>query len=535
MSDPRPTRDEPAAPATHRDPEPPSPHGARAGTVHLVGAGPGDPSLITLRGDVLLRTADALVVDTLVHPALLERAAPGAELIDVGKKPGHAPVPQEQITALLVSLARQGRRVVRLKGGDPFIFGRGGEEAAGLADAGIPFEIVPGVTAAIGAAAWAGIPLTLRGVTSTLTFVTGHEDPAKELSHIDWQGLARMGTLAFYMSTRNLPAVAERLQAAGKPADTPAAVIGSGTYAGQLVVTGTLADIAARATDAGVRRPALTIVGPVVRMRERIAWVEKRPLHGRTVLVTRARAQAPDASERLAALGADVVEAPVLELRPPATWAPLDDALRDAAGFDWIVLTSVNGVEALCSRIEAGGLDIRVLGRAKIAAIGPATAEAVRRRLLRVDLVPEKYVAEEVFAALAGRGEVAGRRFLLPRADIARAELPRLLEAAGGRVVSADVYRTVAPDALPARALAAIDAGTVRWVTLTSSSTAANFARLAGADRIARLVSAGARFASIGPITTRTAAASGLPVAVEAAEHTIPGLVDAMVRAERRG
>lgn len=500
------------------------------GIVYLVGAGPGDPGLITVRGAAKLREADAVVYDTLANPALLRLAPAWAQRVDVGKKPGHAPIPQNEITALLAELAGSGKRVVRLKGGDPFVFGRGGEEAAGLAAAGVRFEVVPGVTAAVGVSAYAGIPITVRGMTSTFALVTGHEDPGKELTAIDWPALARIGTVAFYMSVRNLPLIAARLVEAGMPADTPAAVIGHGTYPDQRTVVGTLADIADRAAGAGVRRPAMTVVGPVVRMRERVKWFEQRPLFGRTVVVTRAAEQAGAMTAELSELGAEVLEAPVIELHPPAHYGELDDAVRAAGRFDWIVFTSVNGVEAFFERFRILQLDIRTLGGAKLAAIGPATAAALARRHLRVDVVPERFVAEEVVEALQRHGDVAGRSFLLPRADIARDALPSGLRTRGGLVTCVDAYRTLAAERLPDEVADALREGRVSWVTFTSSSTVTHFAHLAGPELLERARRT-ARFASIGPITTRTAVERDLPVHVEATEHTIPGLISAIVRA----
>jgi uroporphyrinogen III methyltransferase/synthase len=500
--------------------------------VYLVGAGPGDPGLITVKGSRLLAGCDTVVFDTLANPALLDLAPEAAERIDVGKKPGAAPVPQPEITARLIALARQGRRVVRLKGGDPFVFGRGGEEAIGLAEAGVPFEVVPGVTAAVGASAYAGIPITHRGVTSTFALITGHEDPARELSGIDWTALARIGTLAFYMGVRNLPAISQRLIAAGMDPATPAAVIQAGTYPRQRTVTGTVADLPRLADEAGIRRPAMTVVGPTVALRERMRWFDRLPLFGRTVLVTRTREQASGLSELLRELGAEPVEAPVIRVLPPADPRRFDEAVRSAGRFDWVVFTSVNGVEAFFRRLDALGLDVRTLGTAKLAAIGPATAAALTARHLRTALTPGRYIAEAVLEELAARGEVAGRRFLLPRADIARDALPvGLRDGGAAEVAVVDAYRTVPAERLPERAVELLREGRVDWVTFTSSSTASHFADLAGPELLAR-ATATARFASIGPITSATARQRGLPVHVEAAEHTIPGLVAAMVSAD---
>jgi len=501
------------------------------GIVYLVGAGPGDPGLITVRGAQVLGRADAVVHDTLANRALLKLAPESAERIDVGKKPGHAPVPQERITEMLVKLVRQGKTVVRLKGGDPFVFGRGGEEAIGLAEAGCRFEVVPGVTAGPAALAYAGIPITHRGLAATFALVTGHEDPDKDESAIDWPALTRMGTVAFYMSVRNLPRIVERLTAAGMPADTPAAVVSMGTYPKQQTVTGTLGTIVDLAVAAGVRRPAVTVVGRVVSLRPRAAWFEKRTMFGRTILVTRAKAQAAEFSAALAERGADVIEASVIEIRPPDSWDAVDAAIRRCGSFDWIVFTSVNGVRMFFDRLDQLRLDVRTLGKAKLAAIGPATAAELTRRHLTVELVPDEFVAEQVVAALESRGEISGRSFLLPRADIARTALPTTLRLKGATVTGVDLYRTACPDSLPTEAQEALRQGAVDWITFTSSSTVANFAALAGPVLLASAISA-CKFASIGPITSRTAADLGIPIHIEAKDHTLPGLLDAMERFE---
>jgi uroporphyrinogen III methyltransferase/synthase len=497
------------------------------GTVYLVGAGPGDPGLITRRGADVLSRCEAVVYDTLVNPVILALAPAAAERIDVGKKPGHAPTPQEEITALLVRLARAGKTVVRLKGGDPFVFGRGGEEALGLVEAGVRFEVVPGVTAAPAAAAYAGIPITHRGLTSTFALVTGHEDPDKDETDVDWPALARMGTVALYMGVKNLPRIVERLISAGLPATTPAAVVASGTYPHQKSVFGTLADIAGRAAAAGVHRPAMTIVGKVAALGPKLAWFEKRPLFGRTVLVTRARDQASEFAAALAEFGANVIEAPVIEFRAPADWTPVDRAIRSAGEFDWVVFTSVNGVAGFFDRLDALGLDIRTLGRAKLAAIGPATAAELRRRHLAVDFTPKEFVAEALLEEMPKVFPIAGRSFLLPRADIARPALPDGLRAAGAKPTVVEMYRTVRADRLPEPAVRALEAGVLDWVTFTSSSTVRHFAELAGPALLARAKEK-CRFASIGPITSATAKELGIPVHVEAAEHTIAGLTAAV-------
>jgi uroporphyrinogen III methyltransferase/synthase len=512
-------------------------------TVALVGAGPGDPGLITVRGRRLLERADVVVYDYLSNPRLLSYC-PQAECIYVGKKAAAHSMTQEQINALLVEKGRAGLRVVRLKGGDPFIFGRGGEECLALADAGLRFEVVPGVTAAIGAPAYAGIPVTHRDFNSSFTFVTGHEkeeeyrdpqarerDAAAGASDLDWSVIARLPCVAFYMGVKSLPRITARLVEHGMSPDTPAAAIRWGTMPSQRTVVGTVGTLAARVEEAGLKPPALTIIGKVVALREAMSWFESRPLFGRTVVVTRTRQQASDLTEQLSALGADVIEAPTIELAPPADWRVVDDALARAAGFDWIVFTSINGVEFTRRRLFETGRDVRVFGRAKFAAIGDVTADAVREHLsIRPDLTPARSVAEALADDLAAAREVAGKRFLLLRADIARPILRERLEQGGAaEVLDLPVYETRRVDALPPDLLDALDAGRVDWITFTSSSTARNLVDLLGPTYRERLKNV--RLASIGPITTRTLTDLGLPPTVQAEESNLNGLVDAIAAA----
>jgi len=504
--------------------------GSDVPTVYLVGAGPGDPGLVTVRAVACLRQAEVVIYDHLANPRLLDEAPLDAERTYVGKQAGSHALPQGRINALLVRLAREGKRVVRLKGGDPFVFGRGGEEALALADAGVPFEIVPGVTAGVAAPAYAGIPVTHRGLAADVTFVTGHEDPAKPGSDVDWPALARLpGTLVVYMGMGRLGEIADALTAAGKPADTPTAVVRWGTTAHQQTVTGTLGTIADEVRQQGLRPPGVVVVGAVATLRDRLSWFERRPLLGQTVVVTRTRQQASELAERLEALGADVRILPTIRIEDPEDFDPLDEALRDAGTFDWIVFTSVNGVERVFDRLWQRGGDVRDLKGVKLAAIGPATAEALQSRGLRVECVPELYRAEAVVEAFGRLGETADTRFLLPRADIARPALVDGLRQLGAEVVAVDAYRTVLEAEPDPELLADLADGQVDWVTLTSSSTARNFARLVG-ERLEH-IGAGVRFASIGPITTQTALEVGLRVAVEAKAYTIDGLVDAMVEA----
>jgi uroporphyrinogen III methyltransferase/synthase len=497
------------------------------GIVYLVGAGPGDPGLLTLRGRELLGSCDDVVYDALVGEELLASSL-GERPVErhfVGKRGGDAgSTRQQDIEALLVRLARAGRRVVRLKGGDPFVFGRGGEEAQALARAGIPFEIVPGVTAGIAGPAYAGVPVTHRGVATAVTFVTGHEDPEKAERATDWGALARTGaTLVLYMGVRTLPDVVRELIAGGRAPETPAAVIERATHTEQRVVTGTLATIDERARQAGVAAPAITIVGDVVRLREEIAWFERRPLAGRRIVVTRARAQASSLSARLRELGADVIEMPAIRLEPLDP-APLHHALARLRDYDWLMFTSQNAVRSVWAAMRGRGLDARSLGHARIAVIGRATADALLECGVAADVVPERFVAESLVEALERRDDVTGRHVLLPRAADARDVLPDGLRALGAHVDVVPIYRTVVDGEGAARVAARLRAGDIHLVTLSSSSTARFFVDAVGAE-----AARAAPVASIGPVTSAAARALGLRVTIESEESTIPALVGAIV------
>jgi uroporphyrinogen III methyltransferase/synthase len=391
--------------------------------IYLVGSGPGDPSLFTLKGLQFLQEADAVVYDRLAPESLLKYAKPGAELIYVGKKPGEdQAMKQVEINALLVDLGCCGKTVVRLKGGDPYVFGRGGEEALALIEAGLPFEVVPGVTSGIAAPAYAGIPVTHRSVSTSVAFVTGHEDPTKGHSDVDWARVAKAAdTLVLYMGVGRLREISAGLVSAGRSPGTPVAVIRWGTVPEQRTITGTLEDIADKVEEANLKPPAITVVGDVVALREAgLDWYERRPLFGVRVVVTRARAQAGELSVELEKLGAEVLEFPTIEVRPPDDLGPLDAAIQDLDSFDWLVFTSVNGVEACVERLERHGLDLRSVPReAKVAAIGPATAQRVREAGLRVDVVPREFRAEALIGELAG-DSLAGKKVLIPRALVAR-------------------------------------------------------------------------------------------------------------------
>lgn len=501
----------------------------KQGIVYLVGAGPGDAGLLTLKGKEALEQAEVVIYDRLVNVKLLNLAPPAAELIYVGKSPERHTLRQEEINALLVEKARAGRRVVRLKGGDPFIFGRGGEEIQTLAEAGIPYRVVPGITSAIAAPAYAGIPLTHRQFTSSVAFITGNEEPGKEDSSIAWDKIATgAGTLVFLMGVQNLPRIAEELVRHGRPADTPVAVIYRGTTPEQRVVEGTLADIAGRAKAAGITNPATIVVGEVAGLRPRLAWAEGLDLFGRRVLVTRARHQASVLARALETLGGEAVEVPVIRFAAPRDdYAAVDRAMEQIQTYDWLIFTSANGVEFFFRRfLEEKQRDIRELGAAKLAAIGPQTAAAMRRLGLRVDCQAREYRAEGLVEELSRFG-VSGRKFLLARAEVAREVLPASLRSLGATVDEVPVYRTLpATENTPVlRHLLAeyrIDA-----VTFTSSSTVYNFAAMAGGE-IKELMQ-GVAAASIGPVTSRALEEIGLTPAVEAREYTIDGLVRALV------
>jgi uroporphyrinogen III methyltransferase/synthase len=498
-----------------------------SGFVSLIGAGPGDPGLLTLRAAEALASADVVVYDYLANPALLAHAPPSAEHIYVGKKAGCHTLSQDEITALLVERGLAGQRVVRLKGGDPFVFGRGGEEALALVGAAIPFEVVPGITSAVAAPAYAGIPVTHRGLATSFAVVTGHEDPSKEESAVDWSRLATgVDTLIFLMGVGNLSHIVQQLVAHGRPADTPVAMVRWGTMPNQQTVSGTLANITERVKAAGLRPPAVTIVGQVAGLRENLRWFEDQPLFGQRVLVTRTRQQASALSTRLRALGAAAIELPTIEIAPPEQWAPLDSAIAELSSYDWIVFTSVNGVANFWERLGHAGLDARALHGVRLAAIGPATAAALESHGLQADYIPDEYVAE---AVASGLGKVHGLRMLLPRADIARPALADLLRQAGAEVVEIAAYRTLRPDVDASELHDLLASVTV--VTFTSSSTVRNLVAMAsdaGLD-LARTL-ADATIACIGPITAETARQNQLPPHVLAEEYTIDGLVRSLVK-----
>jgi uroporphyrinogen III methyltransferase/synthase len=498
--------------------------------IYLVGSGPGDPGLFTLKGLRCLQQADAVVYDRLAPESMLLHARSDVELHYVGKRPGDdQAMKQEEINALLVDLGRAGKTVVRLKGGDPYVFGRGGEEALALIEAGFPFEVVPGVTSGIAAPAYAGIPATHRGLSTSVAFVTGHEDPTKGRSDVDWSRVADAAdTLVLYMGVGRLREISTGLVSAGRAPETPVAVIRWGTVPEQRTVTGTLADIADRVEEANLKPPAITVIGEVVSLREAgLDWYERRPLFGRRVVVTRARAQAGELSAELEKLGAEILEFPTIEVRPPEDFGPLDAAIRDLDSFDWLVFTSVNGVEAFVERLAHHGQDLRAVPRgARIAAIGPATAERVREVGLRVDVVPREFRAEALIGELAG--ELADQRVLIPRARVAREILPERLRESGAEVVVPPAYESVPSSEGKNELAKRLKGGEVDCVTFTASSTVENFVGAFGEGEAGRLL-AGVRIACIGPITAETARGHGIRVDVEAREYTISGLIEAVV------
>ena len=492
------------------------------GKVYLVGAGPGDPGLLTLRGRDCLARATVVIYDALAHPALLEHAL-GAERIYVGKQAGRHSLPQEDIQRVMLEKARAGETVVRLKGGDPFVFGRGGEEALALAEAGIPFEVVPGVSAGIGVPAYAGIPVTHRGLATSVTFLTAHPRGDGH-DTLGFDTLATAGTLVFYMGVKNLPVAVKELRALGRDAATPVAIIEWGTYARQRTLTGTLANIVARAADSAIEAPALVVVGTVATLREQLAWFEARPLHGLRVAVTHTRKRQGYLERRLTELGADVLPFPTLRIEPvEGPGIP-----EDVADFDYIVLTSVNAVEMLLELLARTGRDARALAGVRLCVPGtPAVAEALRARCLEPDVLPNGFGAEAVLQALNEvGGSIAGKRILLPRADIARGSIPESLRTAGAEVSEVVAWQT-APPRDAETAIATLTAFDPHLVVFTNAGAVHHFAGLVGEGRLKRL---GEKvvLASLGPVTTRALQDRGLKAAIEPANSELPHLVEAI-------
>jgi uroporphyrinogen III methyltransferase/synthase len=502
----------------------------KTGMVYFVGAGPGDPKLLTLRGKECLERADVVLYDYLANPALLEHLRPEAERIYVGRRGrGHYGA-QEEITRVMIERARSGKTVVRLKGGDPFVFGRGGEEAEAVADAAIPFEVVPGVTSAIAAPAYAGIPVTHRTLASSVALVTGHEDPTKPSPMVEWDRLAATdGTVVFLMGMKNLPAIVAHLTASGRPESTPVALIRWGTRTEQKTVVGTLADIVQKAEEAALDPPAVIVVGEVVNLRGKLNWFESRPLFGTAVLITRPLEQAKEFADLLAANGAHVIAFPTIAIVPPSDWNDLDRAIAELSNYDWVVFTSVNGVRFFFERMRAAGRDARALGRARLCAIGPRTAEALAAVGLTADLIPvEEYQAEGVIEALE-KEDLQDARVLIPRAEVARDVLPEELRRRGAVVTVAVAYRTVRPDADVTFLKEKLRRGELGVVAFTSSSTVRNYVELFADRDEARTLTQKTVVACIGPITADTAESYGFAVAIKAKTNTIPALAEAIV------
>ena len=494
------------------------------GIVHLVGAGPGDPGLITVRGAELLARCDAVVYDALANPALLAHVPADAERHDVGKRGGSSEsAKQDDINALLVKLGKEGKRVVRLKGGDPLVFGRGSEEAQALAQGGVRFELVPGVTAGVAAPAYAGIPVTHRGIATSVTFVTGHEDPAKATTTTDWHALAKGGgTIVLYMGVKTLPNIARALVEGGLSPDTPAAAVQWGTHPQQKTVVATLTTLAGRAAEENISAPVITIIGNVVNLREEIGWFENRALHGLRVAVTRATAQAGTFAGELRDLGAHVIEMPAIRIEALDT-APLDAALSTVRDYQWLVLTSQNAVDAMWGALRSAGRDARALAGVRVAAIGPATSQALMERGIAVDLAPKRFVAEGVLEALGELGDsMKGSRVLYVAAEGARDVLPMGLRAMGAEVDVVHAYRSLPSAGGAAEMKEQLDAG-VDVVTFTSGSAVTAFVAAAG-ERATKIPAA-----CIGPVTSEAARAAGFTVVAEALQASAPALVSALI------
>ena len=502
----------------------------RRGIVYLVGAGPGDPGLLTIKGKECLEQADIVLYDYLANPALLEYAPAHAERVYVGRRGRGQYQEQTEINRVLIDRAQAGQVVVRLKGGDPFVFGRGGEEAEAVAAAGVPFEVVPGVTAAVAVPAYAGIPVTHRTMASTVTVVTGHEDPSKGTTVIDWPKLAATsGTLVFMMGMKTLPMIVSRLLEEGRAEETPVAAVRWGTKAEQRTVIGTLRDIVVKTAQAGMEPPTVIVVGEVVKLREQLNWFEKRPLFGKRIVLTRAREQAGEFARLLAAYGAEPIVAPTITMVPPPSWEALDQAIAKLSSYSWLIFTSVNGITPFMDRLKKARKDARALAHLRIGAIGPRTAEELAGYGLSADLIPSEFQAEGMVDAM-GRHDLQGTKILIPRAEVARELLPEQLRMKGASVDVVAVYRTVLPEGGLTRLKEQLEEGLIDVVTFTSSSTVSNFVALVGGTQEARRLGAKTIIACIGPVTGRTAEEHGLSVTIMPAENTVPALAQAIVR-----
>ncbi|MEZ6853750.1 uroporphyrinogen-III C-methyltransferase [Halodesulfovibrio aestuarii] len=496
--------------------------------VYLIGAGPGDPGLLTIKGRDILSTADVIVYDYLANAEFLSYAKPDAEIIYVGKKGGDHTLSQEGINQLIVDKAKEGKSVARLKGGDPYMFGRGGEEAQELLAAGVPFEEVPGITSAIAGPAYAGIPLTHRDYASSVSFITGHENPDKPGSSHNWKALATgTSTLVFFMGMKNLPHISKQLIENGMDPETPAALVHWGTTAKHRSMAATIGTLPEEGVKQGFTSPSLIVVGNVVKLRDELNWFEQLPLRGKGVVVTRAREQASGMAKSLTKLGANVIQFPTIKIDPLADYSEVHAAIKALNEYEWVIFTSVNGVKHFWNQLAVLGLDTRALGASKIAAIGPATADILREKGIEPDFIPEKYVAEGVVKGLLERG-MDGSKVLLPRAKVAREVLPEELRKAGAQVDILPVYETRPAEEQREEVLELLKSGELSCVTFGSSSTVENFFDLVSPDLI-KEHRGHVKLASIGPITTKTLERFGFTPDIEPEDYTIPALVDALV------
>lgn len=496
----------------------------KIGKVYIIGAGPGDAGLITIRAVNCLRLACVVVYDNLVNEELLKYAPAGARFIYAGKKGGEHTLSQDAINDLLVREAKDGNIVARLKGGDPFIFGRGGEEAEKLAESGIPFEVVPGVTSAIAVPAYAGIPLTHRGLTSTVAFITGHEDPTKDKSDVDWQALAGIGTLVFLMGVKNIGQITETLISNGKSPDTPAALIRQGTTPRQEIVAGTLGTIVELAQARRFSPPAILVVGLVVELRDTLRWFEQKPLFGKRIVITRPERQADDLARMLISEGAQTISFPTIKIVPPASMQELDDSINKIGIYDWLIFTSANGVQFFFERLREKNKDIRDLKGIKICCIGPATAGQIEDKGIKVDLVPAQFIAEGILQSFVGMN-LKGKKVLIPRAAKARDVLPEGLKNLGAEVDVVTAYQTVNSGRKKEELTAMINDNIVDVITFTSSSTVTNFLEIMGRDF---KLPAHIDVACIGPVTAETAKKAGIKIDISQEEYTMEGLVQSL-------
>lgn len=508
----------------------------KRGIVYLIGAGPGDPKLMTLWGKECLQKADVVIYDYLANQIFLSWTRPEAKIYYVGKKGGTAHIQQEEINELILKTVQEGKIVARLKGGDPFIFGRGGEEAEVLADQGIPFEIVPGITSAISVPAYAGIPLTHRRFTSTVAFITGHEDPGKDESEIEWEKLATgVGTLVFLMSMSRLPHIVAQLQKYGLSPSTAVAVIQWGTLPEQKTLVADLQSVVQRVSEEGLGAPSIVVVGEVVKLRQKLQWLEKRPLFGKTILVTRARAQSSIFSQGLQELGARVIEFPTIRIARIGDFEAIDHAIEALSTYQWVIFTSSNGVDFFFQRLNELGKDSRAIGNSRICAIGPETAASLQQRSIRPDYIPLEYVAESLVAGLVKFG-LAGSNILIPRALEARDILPDRLRESGASVTVVPIYETLPDEGDVARILELVKSENLSMITFTSTSTVKNFAAaFQKPDQQVSNLFKQVDVACIGPICAKEAESLGLSVSLIPEQYTIPDLTEAIVRYYQQG